>query len=48
MLAKSKRNTIKTLVPQALSDIEKSNEEFITIMKEKKIPKGERKCEECQ
>ena len=36
MLAKSKLNSIKTLVYQALIDMEISNEEFITIMKEKK------------
>ena len=35
MLAKSKLNSIKTLVSQALIDMEISNEEFITIMKEK-------------
>ena len=36
MLAKSKFNSIKTLVFQALIDMEISNEEFIMIMKEKK------------
>ena len=36
MLAKSKLNSIKNLVSQALIDMEISNEEFITIMKEKK------------
>ena len=36
MLAESKLNSIKTLVSQALIDMEISNEEFITIMKEKK------------
>ena len=36
MLPKSKLNSIKTLVSQALIDMEISNEEFITIMKEKK------------
>ena len=35
MLAKSKLNSIKTLVSQALIDIEISHEEFITILKEK-------------
>ena len=35
MLAKSKLNSIKTLVSQALIDMEKSHEEFITILKEK-------------
>ena len=36
MLAKSKLNNIKTLVYQALIDMEISNEEFNAIMKEKK------------
>ena len=36
MLAKSKLNNIKTLVYQALIDMETSNEEFNAIMKEKK------------
>ena len=35
ILAKSKLNSIETLVSQALSDIEISHEEFITILKEK-------------
>ena len=35
MLAKSKLNSIKTLVSTALIDIEISHEEFITILKEK-------------
>ena len=35
MLAKSKLNSIETLVSQALIDMEISNEEFITILKEK-------------
>ena len=35
MLAKSKFNTIETLVSQALIDMEISHEEFITILKEK-------------
>ena len=35
MLAKSKLNSIETLVSQALIDMEKSHEEFITILKEK-------------
>ena len=35
MLAKSKLNSIETLVSQALSDMEISHEEFITILKEK-------------
>ena len=33
MLAKSKLNTIETLVLQALIDIEISHEEFVTILK---------------
>ena len=35
MLAKSKLNSIETLIPQALIDMEISHEEFITILKEK-------------
>ena len=35
MLAKSKLNSIETLVWKALIDMESSNEEFITILKEK-------------
>ena len=35
MLAKSKLNSIETSVSQALSDMEVSHEEFITILKEK-------------
>ena len=35
ILAKSKLNSIETLVSQSLSDIEISHEEFITILKEK-------------
>ena len=35
MLAKSKLNSFETLVSQALSDMEISHEEFITILKEK-------------
>ena len=35
MLAKSKLNSIETLVSQALIDLEVSHEEFITIFKEK-------------
>ena len=35
MLAKCKRNSIETLVSQALTDMEISHEEFITILKEK-------------
>ena len=35
MLAKSKLNSNETLICQALIDMEKSHEEFITILKEK-------------
>ena len=35
MLAKSKLNSIKTLISQALIDMEISHEEFITILNEK-------------
>ena len=35
MLAKSKLNSIDTLVSQALIDIDISHEEFLTILKEK-------------
>ena len=35
MLAKSKLNSIETLVSQALIDMEVSHEEFVTILKEK-------------
>ena len=35
MLAKSKLNSIETLVSQALIDMEIINAEFITILKEK-------------
>ena len=35
MLAKSKLSRIETLVSQALTDMEISYEEFITILKEK-------------
>ena len=35
MLAKSKFNSIETLISQALIDIDISNEEFIAISKEK-------------
>ena len=34
MLAKSKLNSIKTLISQAVIDMEISHEEFITILKE--------------
>ena len=35
MLAKSKLNSIETLISQALIDMEISHEQFITILKEK-------------
>ena len=35
MLAKSKLNSIETLISQALIDMEITHEEFITILKEK-------------
>ena len=35
MLAKSKLNSVETLVSQALIDMEISHEEFVTILKEK-------------
>ena len=35
MLAKSKLNSIETLISQALIDMEISHEEFTTILKEK-------------
>ena len=35
MSAKSKLNSFKTLISQALIDIDISHEEFITILKEK-------------
>ena len=35
MLAKSKFNSIDTLISQALTDMDINHEEFITILKEK-------------
>ena len=35
MLAKSKLNSIETLISQALIDMDISQEEFVTILKEK-------------
>ena len=35
MLAKSKLNSIETLISQALIDLDISHEEFVTILKEK-------------
>ena len=37
MLAKSKLNSIDTLIPQALIDMNISHEQFITILKEKDL-----------
>ena len=37
MLAKSKLNSIETLISRALIDMEISHEEFVTILKEKDI-----------
>ena len=35
MLAKSKLNSIETLISQALIDLDISHQEFITVLKEK-------------
>ena len=35
MLAKSKRNSVETIISQALTDMEISHKEFITILNEK-------------
>ena len=35
MMAKSKLDSIKSLISQALNDMEISHEEFVTILKEK-------------
>ena len=40
MLAKSKLNSIETLVSQALIDMEISHEEFNAIIREKKNMRG--------
>ena len=45
-MAKSKLNSIETLISQALIDMDISHGEFVTIFKEK--DKYERKCEECK
>ena len=37
MLAKSKPNSIETLISQALINMEMSHEEFITVLNEKNI-----------
>ena len=43
MLAKSRLDSIETLVSQALIDMEISNEEFIVIIKERKNMRGWKK-----
>ena len=48
MLAKSKLDSIETLVPQAMIDMEISHEELNAIIRGKKIWEYERECEECQ
>ena len=45
MLAKSKLNSIETLISQALIDMETSHEEFITILNEKDKIEDEREDE---
>ena len=35
MLAKSKLNSLETLVSQALIDLERSHQEFVTLLKER-------------
>ena len=47
MLAKSKLDSIETLVSQALVDMEISLEEFNVIIREKNVWEDKRKCEEC-
>ena len=48
MLAKSKLDSIETLVSQALIDMEISYEEFNAIIREKKIWEDESKCKKYQ
>ena len=48
MLAKTKLDSIETLVSQALIDREISHEEFNAIIREKKIWEDKRKCKEYQ
>ena len=48
ILAKSKLDSIETLVSQALIDMEISHEKFNAIIREKEKYEDERKCEECQ
>ena len=46
MLAKSKLNSIETLISQALIDLDISHEEFVTILMEKdKYEKIKHNCE---
>ena len=48
MLAKSKHDSIETLVSQALIDMEISHAQFNANIRKKKKQKDERECEECQ
>ena len=48
MLAKSKLNSIEILVSQALTDMEISHEEFITILKKRQIWENKRKSDKCE
>ena len=45
MLAKSKLDSIETLVSQAHINMETSHEEFNAIIREKTIEGNERKCQ---
>ena len=47
-MAKSKLNSIETLVCQALIYMEISHEELNAIVREKKIWEVKRECEKCQ
>ena len=48
ILAKSKLDSIETLVPQTLIDMEISHQEFHAIIREKQKYERMKKCEECQ
>ena len=48
MLAKSKLDSIETLVSQAFIDMEISHEEFNAIIREEKNMRGWKKMWECQ
>ena len=48
MLAKSKLDSIETLVSRALIDMEISHNEFNEIIREKQKYERMKKCEECQ